>query len=866
MTDKSQVSLLYKRQKMMERIASALAFSMDPKQRLQVVMQVILDMFKSDRVWLLYPCDPEASSYEVPIEATVPEYPGALSAGQKVPMDPTSSQVMADALAVTNPVIYQPGNAIFKPVLTEVFSIRSQITMAIRPKQGQNWLIGMHQCDHDRFWKKEDARLLKDIAQRISDALGIYIYQQQLIESEERFRQVAESSRAVIWECNSDFKYTYMSPVIESLLGYKPDEMIGKHYLSFLPDSDLEQVKKTIALFNHENSEFKDFEFRIIARDGSVRHASASGKVIFDDHKNIKCVRGITQDITDRKQAADTLHEAYSLQQTILESTADGILVVDNDRNIRSFNTKFQEIWGIPEKILSHNDHRFFTAFTSAMFDDSELYESRINQIYSNNSVESHDLLFFHDGRIIERYSYPHRRKGMTVGRVWSFRDITESHKLTKQLSYEASHDALTGLLNRREFEKCLTQLIKNDRDQKSEHALCYLDLDQFKLVNDTCGHVAGDVLLKHIVMMLNSTARQTDTIARIGGDEFIILMEHCTLDQAKRVANELCEKIGNYRFSWENNHFKIGVSIGLVPISGETINIHDLLIQADTACYTAKDRGGNRIHIHHDDDYLLAQHRVEMQWISKIEDALFENRFQLWVQRVVAIGDSTITAGHHEVLIRMISPDNELIPPGAFLPAAERYKITPRIDRWVVSNTIKWLNDNPDTVDEFSRFFINLSGHSLADEKFLTFIVDELKKSSIPPNKLCFEVTETAAITHLDKVIDFISKMNTFGCHFALDDFGSGLSSFAYLKNLPVDYLKIDGQFVKNITQDPIDFAMVKSINEIGQVMGKLTIAEFVENNEILEKLKSIGVNYAQGYGIEKPLPIDDAFISLST
>jgi len=204
--------------------------------------------------------------------------------------------------------------------------------------------------------------------------------------------------------------------------------------------------------------------------------------------------------------------------------------------------------------------------------------------------------------------------------------------------------------------------------------------------------------------------------------------------------------------------------------------------------------------------------------------------------------------------------------PPGAFLPAAERYKITPRIDRWVVSNTIKWLNDHSDAIDEFSRFFINLSGHSLVDEKFLTFIVDELEKSSIPPNKLCFEVTETAAITHLDKVIDFISKMNTFGCHFALDDFGSGLSSFAYLKNLPVDYLKIDGQFVKNIIQDPIDFAMVKSINEIGQVMGKLTIAEFVENNEILEKLKSIGVNYAQGYGIEKPLPIDDAFISLST
>jgi|GEM_PF-4197400 len=664
MTTEMQTRLLKNHVDMMDRISSALSFSMDPNERLQVVMEVIRDMFGADRAWLLYPCNPEASSYEVPIEATVPEYPGALSAGQKIPIDPKSSLVMADALAVTNPVIYQPGNTIFKPVLTEVFSIRSQITMAIRPKQGQDWLIGMHQCDHDRFWKKEEAKLLKDIAQRISDALGIYIYQQQLIESEERFRQVAESSRAVIWECNSDFEYTYMSPVIESLLGYKPDEMIGKHYLSFLPESDLEQVKKTIALFNDENPKFKDFEFRIKTKDGSVRHASASGKVIFDEHQNIKCVRGITQDITDHKQAAAILHEAYSLQQTILESTADGILVVDNDRNIRSFNTKFQEIWGIPEKILSNNDHRLFTDFTSAMFEDGELYENRVNQIYSNASVESHDLLFFNDDRIIERYSYPHKNNGISVGRVWSFRDITESHKLNKQLSYEASHDALTGLINRREFEKRLAQLIKDDQLNQSEHALCFLDLDQFKLVNDTCGHVAGDVLLKHIVMMLNSTARQTDTIARIGGDEFIILMQHCTLDQAKRVANELCEKIGNYRFSWENNHFTIGVSIGLVPISGETININDLLIQADTACITAKDRGGNRIHIHHDDDHLLAQHRVEMQWISKIEDALFENRFQLWVQRVVPVENSARRAGHHEVLVRMISSDNELIPP----------------------------------------------------------------------------------------------------------------------------------------------------------------------------------------------------------
>lgn len=430
--------------------------------------------------------------------------------------------------------------------------------------------------------------------------------------------------------------------------------------------------------------------------------------------------------------------------------------------------------------------------------------------------------------------------------------DITESHKLTEKLNYYASHDLLTGLINRKEFELRLQRVLDTAHNGTSEHALCYMDLDQFKIINDTCGHIAGDNLLNQLSAEMTKVIRKRDTFARLGGDEFGLLMEHCDLKQAKNIANKLRRLISKYQFVWNERSFNVGVSIGLVPINEASGNKTDVLKQADTACYAAKDAGRNRVHVYHPEDIELAKRHGEMLWVTRINQAIEEDRLLIYFQPIKSIFDEN-NGRHFEVLIRM-QQDGKIISPNYFLPAAERYNLSTKLDKWVVQETFTLLKKNKEFLDDLFLCSINLSGLSLADNKFLQFIIERFKKTDIPPEKICFEITETAAIQNFSNATTFINVLKNLGCKFALDDFGSGLSSFAYLKNLSVDYLKIDGMFVKDICKDPIDLAMVKSINEIGQVMGKKTIAEFVEDENILEILKDIGVNYAQGYGIGKP------------
>jgi len=427
-----------------------------------------------------------------------------------------------------------------------------------------------------------------------------------------------------------------------------------------------------------------------------------------------------------------------------------------------------------------------------------------------------------------------------------------ERKRADEKLSYQASHDSLTGLVNRGEFEQRIGRLLVTTKEDSSEHALCFLDLDQFKVVNDTYGHIAGDEMLRQLSLVLNNTVRHRDTLARLGGDEFGVLMEHCSLDDAHRVAMSILIAIQDYPFLWEGQSFTIGVSIGLVSITDITPNITELLKSADAACYMAKDQGRNRIHVYNVDDAELAQRHGEMQWVTRLTQALEEDRFCLYAQAIVPL-DSSMDK-HYELLIRMIDEKDNVISPGDFLPAAERYNLISKIDRWVIKNAFTLLKNNPEFIKQINFCSINLSGQSITEKDFLDFIVTQLDKSGIEGKYICFEITETAAISNLNKATEFISVLKGLGCKFALDDFGSGLSSFGYLKNLPVDYLKIDGMFVKDIIDDPIDYAMVKSINEIGQVMGMQIIAEFVENDEIKNMLEAIGVNYGQGYGLGKP------------
>ncbi|MFZ2450826.1 MAG: EAL domain-containing protein [Methylovulum miyakonense] len=436
--------------------------------------------------------------------------------------------------------------------------------------------------------------------------------------------------------------------------------------------------------------------------------------------------------------------------------------------------------------------------------------------------------------------------------------DVTETHNLSLQIAYQASHDSLTGLANRIEFDKAIKQAITLASSNNSEHALCYLDLDQFKIVNDTSGHLAGDELLRQLGDLLKKQLRRNDFIARLGGDEFGILMYYCSLEEAINTSEKIRNAVTDFHFAWEGRRFSVGVSIGIALIKDTSANAVNLLKEADAACYAAKDKGRNRVHVFRPDDEELALRHGEMQWVQKIHQALEQDLFCLYGQPIAGINKPD-TKLHFETLVRYKDAKGSIIPPGAFLPAAERYNLAPAMDRWVIKNLFAWIANTPNFLDQLELCAVNLSGLSLSDESLFNFIIEQFKAWDIPTHKICFEITETAAISNLTSATRFIHQLRDKGCSFSLDDFGSGLSSFAYLKNLPVDFLKIDGLFVKDILDDKIDFAMVKAINEVGQMMGKKTIAEFVENEHIFNLLKELGVDYAQGYGIGKPVPLHD-------
>jgi len=569
--------------------------------------------------------------------------------------------------------------------------------------------------------------------------------------------------------------------------------------------------------------------------------------------------------IKKRMLAEEALKQSEEKFQVIFEQAAVGVAQIESKTGkFIKINNKYCDIVGYTEEEM------LFNTFQEITHPD-DLHEDLMNM----------ELLFKREIReftMVKRYIHKNGSSvwvNLTVSPMWKpdeepsyhvavVEDITDAHKLSEQLSYQASHDALTGLVNRREFEDRAERMISTVREEHDEHALCFMDLDQFKVVNDTCGHTAGDEMLRQISLLLKNVVRFRDTLARLGGDEFGVLMEHCSLDQAHRVASSIQKAIQEYQFVWEGYSFNIGVSMGLVPITEMTPNLTDVLKNADAACYVAKDMGRNRIHVYHTDDAELAQRHGEMQWVTRLNQAFEKDRFCLYAQPIVPLDSSSDK--HYELLIRMVDEDGIIIPPGGFLPAAERYNLITQIDRWVIENAFRLLAENPNFLNQINFISINLSGQSLTEQSVLSFIITQLNETGIKAEKICFEITETAAISNLSTAIKFISTLKELGCRFALDDFGSGLSSFAYLKSLPVDYLKIDGMFVKDIVDDPIDHAMVKSINEIGQVMGMKTIAEFMENDEIKGMLQKIGVDYAQGYGIGKPQPFEDLLASQIT
>jgi len=424
-----------------------------------------------------------------------------------------------------------------------------------------------------------------------------------------------------------------------------------------------------------------------------------------------------------------------------------------------------------------------------------------------------------------------------------------------RELLHLTYHDPLTGRYNRRAFEARLQRAIETAVVEGKQHALCYIDVDQFKVVNDTCGHVAGDELLKQVAALLEREVRDSDMLARLGGDEFGVLLEGCDLDKAAEHAEAMRLKVRKHRFVWQDKPFDVSISIGLVPVTAESANLADVLKNADAACYAAKDAGRNRVQIYREHDTELAQRYGEMQWVSRIQQALAEDRFALHGQRIRPTARQASAPPHYEVLVRLRDPDGQLVSPMAFIPAAERYNLMQSIDQWVVRHALQLLATQ--TTGDTVSLAINLSGQSLGTREVLATIQRAIEETGVSPANLCFEITETAAITNLAAATQFMRRLRELGCRFALDDFGSGLSSFGYLSNLEVDYIKIDGHFIKNILADPLSRSIVDSINRIGHVLGISTIAEFVESAEVAAALEMLGVDYVQGFGIHRPEPL---------
>lgn len=567
---------------------------------------------------------------------------------------------------------------------------------------------------------------------------------------------------------------------------------------------------------------------------------------------SIRLIITTCEAIVNGLRADEKRRQAESRYRYLYDENPAIFMTVTEEGMVVSMNAFGREQLGLGSDMIDH-----ITLFDIMHPADRQLARMTLMDIFANpDQISTWEMRMRHsNGRTfwVRNTARVVTVKGQNDAALIVCEDITKTRELSEQLSYQATHDPLTGFVNRREFERRLSNAINHARLHGVEHALCYIDLDQFKVINDTAGHAAGDNLLRQLAALLNTKIRQRDTLARIGGDEFAVLVEHCTLDQARRVAELLRQAITEFSFPWENRHFRIGASIGVVAINQNSTDLVDVMRIADSACYAAKDAGRNSIHVYEESDRAIHERRGEMLWVERVQNAIDQDRFELFYQDIKPV--IPLDEGRHfEILIRLKNENGTMVHPGAFLPASERYNIIGKLDRWVIREVFRWFKQNPKARSELSLCSINLSGQSFGDESILGFIREQLMLYNIDPGKICFEITETAAITNINNAIYFMQECRSYGFHFALDDFGSGLSSFGYLKTLPVDFVKIDGIFIREIGKSEIDLAMVKSINEVAHVMGKKTIAEFVENKKILSLLRKLNVDYAQGFGIGKP------------
>jgi diguanylate cyclase (GGDEF)-like protein/PAS domain S-box-containing protein len=654
----------------------------------------------------------------------------------------------------------------------------------------------------------------------------------------------------------------YANRQFASFVGVDRVDLVGRRLADLVPPEYSELVSENIRRRLSGEPAAERYEIDMVGLQGQLGRLEISSVPVDFDHGKALLITGVeiipTQTTPALRLGGDGASEPQLLA---LQSLAEAIITTDKDGRITFLNPAAEHLTGsdaaaalgkLLEEIVSLVDET-----------DRRLLSDPVHQALTSGApvnLSRRALLLSRSNgseRSIELSASPIRNGAQElIGAVVLLHDVTEMRGLARQMSYQATHDALTGLVNRREFERRLEEAIESGHRGAGQHVLCYLDLDRFKLVNDTSGHLAGDSMLREVAKLLRDAVRDSDTVGRVGGDEFGTLLVGCPLDKARQIADDLTRSVGEYRFVWKDKIFNIGVSVGLVEISRESGTLEELWAAADTACYVAKKQGSGRVVVYSARDEALARHTGEIQWLQRLQVALKENRFRLYQQVIVAAhGDDGGPA--MEVLLRLQDEAGHELPPAEFMRAAERYRLMGLVDRWVVEATFAALGRGAIPVPAHRSVAINVSGQTLGDAQFLEFVVECFDTSGVAPAQVCFEINESAVVANLDHARRFVGVLHGMGCQFALDDFGSGVGSFSNLKNLPLDYLKIDGSFMRNLAHDTVNQAMVAAMIKLARTLNFKIIAEQVEDAASVEVARRMGVDYLQGYAIGRPQPL---------
>jgi diguanylate cyclase (GGDEF)-like protein/PAS domain S-box-containing protein len=738
---------------------------------------------------------------------------------------------------------------------------------------------------------QRELRIIDHAAQIAGIAIERRLAEEALKASEAKYRGLFETIIEGVYQSSRDGRLRSVNPAFVRILGYDSAEELyslpSVATLYWNPADRAEFIRRV-----ESEGEIRNAEFLVRRRDGEQVVILENARAVRDATHRITHYEGTIADITERKRAERAIFAEKERAQVTLQSIGDAVISTDAEGRIEYINPVAESLtaWTLEEargrpigEVL-----RLVNEVTREPIENPLLC---VLGGADSPSPADHAVLLTRSGQevAIQESAAPIcDRQGRVIGAVIVFHDVTKERRLKRALSYQASHDALTGLINRREFDNRLHAAVLSAQRGEGTYALLYIDLDQFKVVNDTCGHQAGDRLLRDVTGLLQARVRASDTIARLGGDEFGVLLEGCTVEQSTRIAEGVRQSIRDYRFVWGASTLSVGASVGVVQITAETESVANVMSAADIACYAAKDEGRNRVHLYESDGISHPRHR-EMHWVARVTRAAEENRLELYFQPIRPIGRVGPTA-FHELTVRLRDDDGRLVAPGEFIPAAERYNVMSVIDRWVVQRAIErlkewaargelrtataaaagegpWHGSAVRAVQELPArdrshlelplLAVNLSGTSLNEQSFIDFVLQQVGDPTLA-RALCFEITETAAVTNLSNATFVMRELKARGCRFALDDFGTGLSSFMYLKTLPVDYLKIDGQFISHVADDPVDRSMVEAICKVGKALGIETVAEWVESQAMLDELKRIGIDYAQGYFLARPEPIE--------